>query len=335
MIFLWVQFLICAAIILLSGSRLVKDAEVIASRTRLGGTLVGIFLLSVVTSLPELLNGAGSILIAQAPDLAVGDIVGSLLFNLIIFSVACFFLSRADWQALGTPSLLLSGVLSICLTGIFVLAQFLSQAQDLPRLGWVSYFSLIILLGYFLAAMLLYRYEKTHQQQFQQDHPPLEDTKLSTQRAIRGFAINSLFVVGAGTYLPVVASRIAEISGLTNSFMGVLFIGITTSLPEMIVVFHAIRMKLIHMALGDVFGSNLFNLTILFFNDLLYWRGDLFQDINPILKWGAFASILITAFFVIALKMKLPGKVLGRIRISAVLAILIYVLTTWATFKYS
>ena len=114
--FYWIQYVVLAAVILNCGSRLVRDGEIIADRTKLGGTLVGILLLSIVTSLPELFNGAGSVLFAKEPDLTVGDIVGSLLINLVIFAGVTFFIKKGKWETLGTPSLVLSGIFSILLT---------------------------------------------------------------------------------------------------------------------------------------------------------------------------------------------------------------------------
>jgi len=97
---LWFLYVALALVIMNSGSRLVRDAEIIADQTGWGGTLIGVVLLSVVTSLPELFNGAGAILLAGEPDLTVGDLVGSLLINLVIFGGVILFLKKGQWQEL-------------------------------------------------------------------------------------------------------------------------------------------------------------------------------------------------------------------------------------------
>jgi len=312
----WIQFIVLAIIIMVSGSKLVKDAEIIADQTRLGGTLIGIILLSVVTSLPELFNGAGAVLFAKAPDLTVGDIVGSLLINLLIFGAVILFLKKGQWEKLGTPSLMLSGVLSIGMTGVYILVHWLSIGKAVAMVGWMGWYSFLIAILYATAIYTLYRFEKSTQNKVEEKPLP---TTLSFVQAVRGFVINSLFVVGAGTYLPLVANKIAELSGWTHSFMGVIFIAIATSLPELVVVFQAVRLGLIHMALGDVFGSNLFDIAILPLVDALYFAGDLLSRASAALMIGGAFSILMTLIILGALKIKAPEKGLLTARFTSLL----------------
>jgi len=131
----------------------------------------------------------------------------------------------------------------------------------------------------------------------------------------------------AGTYIPVVGHKIAALAGIANSFMGFIFLAVATSLPELIVVSQAIRLGLIHMALGDVFGSNLFDIAIIPFDDALYFLGDLLSATSFSLVIGALVSIMMTGALLIDLKWKLPGKLSGRIRISALLVIILYIVS--------
>jgi len=332
--FLWIQFVVLALVIMTSGSRLVRDAEIIADKTKLGGTLVGILLLAAITSLPELFNGAGSVLFAKEPDLTVGDIVGSLLINLVIFACVTFFLKKGEWEKLGTPALLLSGFLSCVMTSLFVLVHWLSVRFPVPQVGWIGWYSFLLLLVYCFFVWVLFRYEKSHQALVGETVPEAAHV-LTLNQAVRGFVINSLMIVAAGTYIPVVAHKISALSGIASSFMGFIFLAVATSLPELVVVGQAVRLGLIHMALGDVFGSNLFDVAILPLDDFLYFKGDLLSDSSFPLAIGAVASILMTAIFLIALKMKLPGKTLGRIRVSALLVIAIYVVSVVLIYKAS
>lgn len=331
--FLWLQYLILAVVIMVSGSRLVRDAEVIADRTRLGGTLVGVLLLSIVTSLPELFSGVGAVLFTREPDLLVGNVVGSLLFNLLIFAGVSFFLKKGEWEKMGTPSLLLSGLLSVCMTLVYILAHWISSVFSMPVLGWIGWHSFPILIIYIVFIYILYRFEKSHQSL--EGEKKLDGDALPLNKAVTGFCINSFFVVGAGTYLPVVAEKIAVLSGMAHSFMGFIFLAIATSLPELVVVGQAVRLGLVHMALGDVFGSNLFDIAIIPLADMLYFSGDVLRHSSLPILVGAAVSVIMTAILLIALKMKLPGKVLGRIRISALLIIGLYILSVILMLKLS
>lgn len=78
---LWIQFLIWATLILLSGSLLAKYSDLLAERTGLGRAWIGLILLATVTSLPELATGISAITIVSAPDLAVGSVLGSCVFK--------------------------------------------------------------------------------------------------------------------------------------------------------------------------------------------------------------------------------------------------------------
>jgi cation:H+ antiporter len=299
LILLWIAYVVLAGVIMNSGSRLVKDAEIIADKTRLGGTLVGVVLLSVVTSLPELFNGVGAILLAGQPDLTIGDIVGSLLVNLLIFGGVILLLKKGQWNELGTPSLIASGLFSALLTGLYVVAHTTASKRSDFDIGGIGWYSILIPVLYGAAIYLLYKIDKNSRDELHEDPLP---TQMTLGQATRGFIINSLIVVAAGTVLPLVAGKIAVLSGLTNSFMGFIFLAIATSLPELVVVFQAVRLGLIHMALGDVFGSNLFDIAIIPIVDILYRKGSILAYASPSLIVGGLVSILMTLVVVFFLK---------------------------------
>lgn len=78
---LWLQFVAAAAIVLFSGSRLAKYGDIIAEQTGLGKTWIGVLLLAVTTSLPELITGLSSVIIFDVPDIAAGNVLGACVVN--------------------------------------------------------------------------------------------------------------------------------------------------------------------------------------------------------------------------------------------------------------
>ena len=84
--FLWTGFVLCTLLIVYSGWKLRKYGDVIAEKTGLSRTWVGLVLLASVTSLPELVTGITSVTYTGTPDIAVGDILGSCVFNMLIRS---------------------------------------------------------------------------------------------------------------------------------------------------------------------------------------------------------------------------------------------------------
>ncbi|MDH4287039.1 MAG: sodium:calcium antiporter, partial [Gallionella sp.] len=78
----WLQFLVCLAIIGYAGYFLSRYGDIIAEKTGMSASWIGLLLLSTATSLPELATGISAVTVARAPDIAVGDVLGSTVFNL-------------------------------------------------------------------------------------------------------------------------------------------------------------------------------------------------------------------------------------------------------------
>src|SRR3970040_2840657 len=83
---LWLGFIACTSVIVYSGTRLSKYGDIIAEKTGLGRTWIGVVLMASVTSLPELVTGISSVTFADVPDIAVGDVLGSCVFNMFILA---------------------------------------------------------------------------------------------------------------------------------------------------------------------------------------------------------------------------------------------------------
>src|SRR4030066_2157285 len=86
----WLEFPLCAVLIAAAGTRLSRYGDVIADKPGLSGTWVGLVLLATVTSLPELVTGVSAVTIADTPDIALGDVLGSCVFNLLILTILDF-----------------------------------------------------------------------------------------------------------------------------------------------------------------------------------------------------------------------------------------------------
>ena len=83
----WTGFIICTLVIVYSGTKLAKYGDIIAEKTGLGRAWIGLVLMASVTSLPELVTGISSVIYADVPDIAVGDVLGSCVFNMLILAI--------------------------------------------------------------------------------------------------------------------------------------------------------------------------------------------------------------------------------------------------------
>ncbi len=84
---IWLQFAGTALVIVLAGVRLARYGDVLGEKTGMGRSWIGVVLLAATTSLPELFTGFGATALASLPDIAIGDVLGSCMFNLVILSL--------------------------------------------------------------------------------------------------------------------------------------------------------------------------------------------------------------------------------------------------------
>lgn len=84
---IWIQFFATALVIVAAGVRLARYGDVLGEKTGLGRSWIGVVLLAATTSLPELFTGFGATALVALPDIAVGDVLGRCMFNLLILSL--------------------------------------------------------------------------------------------------------------------------------------------------------------------------------------------------------------------------------------------------------
>ena len=150
----------------------------------------------------------------------------------------------------------------IALIGFAGFNLLLYRDTAIPSLGHVGLYTPVILLLYLLAMRSLYRYEQAQVSEYVDDRVELHPN-VSLKQAVQGYVVAALVVVGAGIWLPYIASDLAAVMGWKQSFVGTLFVAAVTTAPEIVVTVAALRIGAIDLAIGTLFGSNLFNITIL------------------------------------------------------------------------
>ncbi|MCX7994213.1 MAG: hypothetical protein N3A65_00350 [candidate division WOR-3 bacterium] len=158
MITLIFGFTLCTAVIFLAGVRLSFYGDVIAEKTKLGRTWIGLILVASVTSLPEVINSVSAVVYVDAPDLAAGDLIGSCAFNLSIIVFLDLFYREKSIATFFHPGHIISGSFGILQLSLFLLAIFLGK--NMSQFGWIGLNSIFSVIVYFWAMNLNYRYEK-------------------------------------------------------------------------------------------------------------------------------------------------------------------------------
>lgn len=315
-------FLACAAVIIYSGSRLSFYGDKIASLTGMGRAWTGLILMASVTSLPELITGISSVAIVKAPDLAAGDVFGSCVFNLLILSVLDAGIKK-PLLSMVKSSHIVAAIFGIILLMVAGIAIYL--ADEIPSLLWMSSFT-FILFGIYLAAVWgIFRYERAALAEPAASNVPLNPSGAADLRKVIGYyAMNAVVVIGAAVFLPYFGEHIAAQTGSGNSFFATLFIAATTSLPELVVSLTALKMGALDMAVGNLFGSNVFNMLILGIDDVFYKEGSFYSAISSAHLLSVFITIIMTAVAGLGLLFKPRNKQLWRFSLDTFILLLLY-----------
>ena len=120
------------------------------------------------------------------------------------------------------------------------------------------------------------------------------------QAAVR-YAINGAVVVAAGIAMPFAALQLAEVMGWGQSFVGTMLVAVATSLPEAASTIGAMRIGAIDLAVGNLFGSNLFNILILGIDDIAYLKGPLLSGVSPSHVVSGVSAMIMTGAAVVGL----------------------------------
>lgn len=327
----WLQFLVCTTLIGISGYQLSRFGDAIAERTGLGRTLVGVFMVATVTSLPELMTGISAVAIVDAPNIAVGDVLGSCIFNLLLLLLLEAGHPRASIYTLAAQSHILSAGLGVILLGIIALS--ILAGDQMPAIGHVGLYTPVILGGYLLAMHIVTRYE-LQEAKSRPAPATLRYPHISLRRAVAGYSAAAVVVIAAGTWLPFIGTDIAHQMGWNNSFVGTLLVAFSTSLPEVAVVVSALRIGALDLAIGNLLGSNLFDTAILSIDDLVYTKGPLFSAISHTHVGTAISAIVMTGVVITALYYRPAERRFRLFGWAGLLLLIIFVTNTYALFLY-
>lgn len=284
------SFLGLAALIFFSGKRLSLYGDIIAEYSGLGKAWFGLIMMASVTSLPELTVGISSVTMVGSADLAMGDVVGSCVFNLFILSLLDTLLPAQPLFTKASGSHILAAALSIILMALVGMGMFLPY--DIIVIEWIGLSSLLFIIVYFFSIRIIFQNEQKIRLK---EVLRSQVTTITLKRAVLYYILNAVIVVVSAYFLPDIAEQIAIDSGLGASFVGTLFLAASTSLPEAAVSYTAIRIGAIDLAVGNLIGSNIFNILILAIDDIFYTKGPLLKDVADENIISIFSVIIMTA----------------------------------------
>jgi cation:H+ antiporter len=323
-------FLISAGVLVRAGSLLAAYADEIADRMQMSKLFVGTLMLAFATSLPEVVAEVTAAQ-AGAPDLAVADLFGSSMANMVILAVIDLLYRGKVWPSVELGHARVAAV-AIALTAIVTLSVLMPTR---PQLWGVGLTPLAVIVLYVLAVAWFRRMPLLAR-------PGLDDRRIAIQKptgwsekaarlslgklwARFGIAVSVIFVSAPIVTLSVKA--IADQTGIAQTFLGALALGVTTSLPELVASIASVRMGAYDMAVGNLFGSNVGNMSILVFADIAYTEGPILSSVSPSHAMTGLGAILLMAIAVAAIVGESEQTRIRRLEPDAIVLLIAYAVT--------
>lgn len=135
-------------------------------------------------------------------------------------------------------------------------------------------------------------------------------------------------------WLPFIGKELAEIHGWHSSFVGTLFIATATSLPELVVTLAALRLDALDMAIGNLLGSNLFNVLILAIDDLFFLRGPLLSHVSEIHAVTALSALIMTGAVIVGLIYRPRTRLMKTVGWVSLSLLAVYILNVYILYHY-
>lgn len=330
-----VLFAISALGVWFAGTRLTYLVDALSDRLNLAKSLMGLLVLSLATSLPEVATTL-SAAVQQARDLVLNNLFGGIALQTAILAMADGWARGAITNYPSKANHALEATLLVMLLA-FVLVI---MALDEPvALGWVGFGSLGVGVAYAGTIFLLRRYDAAS------DWVPVDipdpspeavptvfrptDRALTTPMLVLQSVIASLVILGCGLMLVHSAEAIAVQTGLGPSFIGVTLLAGATSLPELSTSITAVRMGAYTMAISNIFGSNLIMLVLVLPADVLFFEGPILRDASVTATLAIGFGILVTSIYLTGLIVRRKPRV-GTFGTDSVLVICVFFLSTLA-----
>ena len=315
-------FLLSALMVVSAAFFLASSADVIASRMGLGRLWVGSLLLAGATSLPEIVTAAAAARAGNA-SLAAGNIFGANMLNMS--NLAVLFVLFGGYQVFQrlAPTQVLVAFSAIVLTGVatlFAVASF--------ELSWlqVSLPALIIFAVYVVFSRILRKASANASE------PDEMESSHSLRWGWMVFGAAAAVIFLSGPLLASSAERIADLTGVASSFMGVLALAFVTTLPELSATLAAFRMGAFDLGVANMYGTNSFNIVALGVADLFYPGGTLFRELDVSHVAAGLFALLLMGIGTLQLAKRRPLKRFSLTEPSPPLFVGLYILGLFVVF---
>lgn len=292
MFLMFAQYILLAGLVIFATSKASYYIDELDKKSNISGALIGGLLLATITSMPEFITSITATVVLNQPGLAFGNVFGSNLFNILILGVAdLIFIKHLFFTKVKTAKR--TNGLVILMYVIFLLPLILYKFGwlefDMAGLGigiGFNIISLLILVVYFFSI-------KNMSEEDSEDTG--DQSNLTYKKIMIMFGLYSLVVIASSYFITLTVGNIDAELGLGASFSGAIFLGVATSLPELTAVITLFRLKNYEAALGNIIGSNIFNMAILSVVDIIDFKNNLYINLinNTQLRENMFLLLIL------------------------------------------
>ncbi len=260
-----VIFLASAVAVVFLGTYLAKYGDALASLTGWGRLFVGSILVALATSLPEVSNNITAVRIDN-PELALGDVFGSNMLNMLTLGMVALLFGGKRFLQRVAPEQGYLIMLAALLTGLALIFAAFQTGVNVWQVGLASIVTLVV---YLIGMWLVYNRRPSTDDAADEDG----EIGITLSRAWMMFILVSLGVIISGVLLAQSVDRIAHLTGVSSGVLGILAVALVTSMPEISATFAAARLGAADLGFAGVYGSCVFNITILAYADFFYRKG--------------------------------------------------------------
>jgi len=198
------------------------------------------------------------------------------------------------------------------------------------KIGWVGIDSLLIIASYVIAVYLIHG---NAAQSMPPGKPPeIPEITTSLGRGIIGFILAAGGLVVITPIMVQSANEIAIITGLGTTFIGTTLVALVTSLPELVTTLAAIKIGADDMAIGNLFGSNMFNMFAVGLTDVFFTQGRFLAAIDPSFLLVGIIGLIMTVMGLIGNLAKLEKRI-WFLELDALALIIMYFASLWLLYN--
>ena len=273
--------------------------DLLDKKTSLSGAFIGGVILAAVTSLPELVTSISSIYAVNNPGLIIGNVLGSNIFNLCIFG-ALTALSVKTFAKCKIGKAHIASLVCTIVADVLMIATLLLDPAitRIPYLE-VNAASLVILVIYFISLRFLSNDDTENDEE--------DSSPLTVKQIVVRFVLMAAGLVGMSILVTYFADQLQEKLNLGASLAGAIFLGITTSLPELTSSITLVRRRNYNAMVGNVVGSNMFNFTIFSIADFIAGKTYVYEHSTAsmmMIYFGIASTVLVGASILLQSRFK-------------------------------